>query len=141
MDRLKIRAISLPVRCSVCHKSDHFDSSTNYCSRCDSYTLTQSANKDYFHDSRKKNLNRSGRERGSQALNFLDNVVRAVSVFTAIMIALPPILLVIYCLIVFINFFTLLIDFGFRLNFYGEFIATVAWICFGMLAWGLLSAF
>lgn len=34
MQQIQIKDESLPQRCEVCHQSDLFDSTTNYCSRC-----------------------------------------------------------------------------------------------------------
>jgi hypothetical protein len=145
MDQLRIRAVSLPVHCSVCHKSDQFDSVNNYCSRCDSYTLTQSANKDYLNDKPNRTgysyLESYSRNKAPQSIHLLDNVVTAISVVTAIMLGIPPALLVTYFLVALIDFFTFTIDLGFRLNVYGEFIASVVFICFAILVWGLFSIY
>src|SRR5437667_1940292 len=34
MLKLKIKSQSLPERCEICHQTDCFDASRNYCSRC-----------------------------------------------------------------------------------------------------------
>ena len=36
MKKLKVKTQSLPGRCEVCHQTDLFDASTNFCSRCNS---------------------------------------------------------------------------------------------------------
>ncbi|MEW6737653.1 MAG: hypothetical protein AB1489_40610 [Acidobacteriota bacterium] len=34
MDQIQIKTESFPVRCEICHQSDLFDATKNYCSRC-----------------------------------------------------------------------------------------------------------
>ena len=43
MPQIQINDESLPKRCEVCHQSDMFDSSSNYCSRCKTTGLTLSS--------------------------------------------------------------------------------------------------
>jgi hypothetical protein len=34
MPVLKVRNVSLPLRCEICHQADRFDARLNFCSRC-----------------------------------------------------------------------------------------------------------
>jgi len=81
------------------------------------------------------------KNKAPQSFHLLDNVVAVISVITAIMVGIPPALLVTYFLVSLIDFFTFMIDLGFRLNVYGEFIATAVFICFAILISGFFSVY